>query len=156
MEYMQLQEDRCWLGHMQLNMESHLIGGRFPFFSHPSPNLFGLHRRALHLSRTSKTNNPWSWYLFSCEAQCICTYQSHVVPYRIVVASIPWAILKLCCCPHLARTELKTGWRSELSGSWLKRQVVRPMRNSLQVRECAEEVSYFGGSPIAATDLWEF
>jgi hypothetical protein len=35
----------------------------------------------------------------------------------------------------------------------LKKQVVRPVRNSLQVRECVEEVSSPGGSPVAATEL---
>ena len=38
----------------------------------------------------------------------------------------------------------------------LKKQVVRPMRNSLQVRECGEEVIYPGGSLVAATKLIEF
>jgi hypothetical protein len=38
----------------------------------------------------------------------------------------------------------------------LKKQVVRPMRNSLQVRECGEEVSYPGGSLVATTKLIEF
>jgi hypothetical protein len=38
----------------------------------------------------------------------------------------------------------------------LKKQVVRPMRNSLQVRECGEEVSYPGGSLITTTKLIEF
>jgi hypothetical protein len=35
----------------------------------------------------------------------------------------------------------------------LKKQVVRPVRNSLQVREFVEEVSSPGGSPVAATEL---
>jgi hypothetical protein len=38
----------------------------------------------------------------------------------------------------------------------LKRQVVRPMRNSLQVRECVEEVNSPGGNPVTATELCEF
>jgi hypothetical protein len=38
----------------------------------------------------------------------------------------------------------------------LKKQVVRPMRNSLQVRECGEEVSYPRRSLVAATKLIEF
>jgi hypothetical protein len=31
--------------------------------------------------------------------------------------------------------------------------VSSPVRNSLQVRECVEEVSSPGGSPVAATEL---
>jgi hypothetical protein len=32
-------------------------------------------------------------------------------------------------------------------------KVVRPVSNSLQVRECVEEVSSPGGSPVATTGL---
>jgi hypothetical protein len=35
----------------------------------------------------------------------------------------------------------------------LKKQVVRPVRNSLQVREVVGEVISPGGSPVAATEL---
>ena len=38
----------------------------------------------------------------------------------------------------------------------MKKQVVRPVRDSLQVRECMEEVRTPGRSPIAATELGEF
>jgi hypothetical protein len=37
----------------------------------------------------------------------------------------------------------------------LKKQVVRPMGDSLQVRECTEEVRTSGRGPIAATELGE-
>ena len=35
----------------------------------------------------------------------------------------------------------------------VKEQVVRPVRNSLQFRECVEEVKTPGRSPVAATEL---
>jgi hypothetical protein len=35
----------------------------------------------------------------------------------------------------------------------VKEQVARPVRNSLQVRECVEEVKTPGRSPVAATEL---
>jgi hypothetical protein len=35
----------------------------------------------------------------------------------------------------------------------LKKQVVRPMRNSRQMREIVGEVSYLGGSPTTTTYL---
>ena len=38
----------------------------------------------------------------------------------------------------------------------MKRQVIRPMSDSLQVRECMEEVRTPGRSPIVATELGEF
>jgi hypothetical protein len=38
----------------------------------------------------------------------------------------------------------------------LKKQVVRPVSNSLQVRECVEEVRTLGRSPVAAIELKEF
>jgi hypothetical protein len=34
-----------------------------------------------------------------------------------------------------------------------KKQVFKPMRNSLQVRECVEEVSSPGGSAVVAIEL---
>ena len=39
---------------------------------------------------------------------------------------------------------------------WLKRQVVRPVSNSLQVRECTEGVRTLGRGHVAATELGEF
>jgi hypothetical protein len=38
----------------------------------------------------------------------------------------------------------------------LKKQVVRPFSDSLQVRECVEEMRNPGRGPVAATELREF
>jgi hypothetical protein len=38
----------------------------------------------------------------------------------------------------------------------VKEQVARPVRISLQVRECVEEVKTPGRSPIATTELSDF
>ena len=38
----------------------------------------------------------------------------------------------------------------------MKKQVVMPVSNSLQVRECAEEVKTSGRGLVANTDLGEF
>jgi hypothetical protein len=37
----------------------------------------------------------------------------------------------------------------------VKKQVVMPLCNSLQVRECVVELSSLGGNPIASTELKE-
>jgi hypothetical protein len=64
----------------------------------------------------------------------------HVVPGLSVACCRRLFLTEPCCFPHCVGTELK-------------KQVVRPVSNSFQVRECVEEVSSHGGSPIEDTVL---
>jgi hypothetical protein len=45
---------------------------------------------------------------------------------------------------------------SSLCWNWSKEQVSKPVSDSLQVRECAEEVRTPGRGPVAATELRDF
>jgi hypothetical protein len=65
---------------------------------------------------------------------------AHAVPGLSVACCRRLFLTKPCCYPHCVGIELK-------------RKVVRFVSNSFQVRECAEEVSSPGGSPVAATIL---
>jgi hypothetical protein len=76
---------------------------------------------------------------------CVITmgFCGHAVPWLSVIGYRHLFLVEPYCCPPCAGTELK-------------RQVVRPMSDSLQVRECVEEVRTPGRGPVAGTELGEF
>jgi len=140
-----------------------------PYFGwvhwNPSQELFCLYTGPLHIHTPLKLTRIFCETWAIIYAMCVITVGCcvHAVPWLIVIG-YHYSFLVELCCPPCVGTELKkqaarsmcnilSRWETWL---WLNKKVVRLVRDSLQVRECAEEVRTPGRSFVDATELEEF